>query len=187
MSNIPLFLKVPPSSCSYLHQCTWVYPKVSGLTAWSENCKWYSCLPLGAMCCYFVSQCSEFCRHNPLCCFWTNNTKGKHIFRYRLSPETFGYTIMLQKGYEGKIVAYFKVLSQHFPRGTEEVQSSKLQDSHGFEDLRRWRIRSNFSGLWRRAVKMEAAWSPETLVPYHNITWSHNSEDLDLNFQCIRE
>jgi hypothetical protein len=24
---------------------TRVYPKVSGLDAWSENCKWYSCLP----------------------------------------------------------------------------------------------------------------------------------------------
>jgi hypothetical protein len=24
-------------------------PKVSGLVAWSENCKWYSSLPLGAV------------------------------------------------------------------------------------------------------------------------------------------
>jgi hypothetical protein len=38
---------------------------------------------------YFVSQSSEFCRHNPLCCFSTSNTKNKRIFRYRLSPETF--------------------------------------------------------------------------------------------------
>jgi hypothetical protein len=28
---------------------TRVYPKVSGLVAWSENCKWYSSLPLGAV------------------------------------------------------------------------------------------------------------------------------------------
>jgi hypothetical protein len=28
---------------------TRVYPKVSGLAAWSENCKWYSSLPLGAL------------------------------------------------------------------------------------------------------------------------------------------
>jgi len=27
---------------------TRVYPKVFGLTAWSENCKWYSSLPLRA-------------------------------------------------------------------------------------------------------------------------------------------
>jgi hypothetical protein len=25
-----------------------LYPKVSGLAAWSENCKWYVSLPLGA-------------------------------------------------------------------------------------------------------------------------------------------
>jgi hypothetical protein len=28
---------------------TRMYPKVSGLAAWSENCKWYSSLPLGAV------------------------------------------------------------------------------------------------------------------------------------------
>jgi hypothetical protein len=28
---------------------TTVYPKVSGLAAWSENCKWYSSLPLDAV------------------------------------------------------------------------------------------------------------------------------------------
>jgi hypothetical protein len=28
---------------------TRVYPKVSGLAAWSENCKWYSSLPLDAV------------------------------------------------------------------------------------------------------------------------------------------
>jgi hypothetical protein len=28
---------------------TRVYPKVSGLAAWSENCNWYSSLPLGAI------------------------------------------------------------------------------------------------------------------------------------------
>jgi hypothetical protein len=29
--------------------CKKVYPEVSGLAAWSENCKWYSSLPLGAV------------------------------------------------------------------------------------------------------------------------------------------
>jgi hypothetical protein len=43
---------------------------------------------------YFVSQYSEFFRHNPLCCFSMSNTKGKHILPYRLSPETFGYTLV---------------------------------------------------------------------------------------------
>jgi hypothetical protein len=36
----------------------------------------------------------SFCCHNPLCCFSTSNTKGKHIFCYRVSSETFGYTLV---------------------------------------------------------------------------------------------
>jgi hypothetical protein len=28
---------------------TTVYPKVSGLATWNENCKWYSSLPLDAI------------------------------------------------------------------------------------------------------------------------------------------
>jgi len=43
---------------------------------------------------YFVSQSSEFCCHNHLCCFSTYNIKGKRIFRYRLSPENFGYNLV---------------------------------------------------------------------------------------------
>jgi hypothetical protein len=43
---------------------------------------------------YFMSQSSEFCRHNHLCCFSTSITEGKRIFRYRFSPETFGYTLV---------------------------------------------------------------------------------------------
>jgi len=40
---------------------------------------------------YFVSQSSGFWRHKPLCCFSTNICC---LFRYRLSPETFGYTLV---------------------------------------------------------------------------------------------
>jgi hypothetical protein len=44
---------------------------------------------------YIVSQSSEFYRHNNLCCFST----GVYccLFRYRLSPETFGYTLVLMR------------------------------------------------------------------------------------------
>jgi hypothetical protein len=66
---------------------TGVYP--TGLAAWSENCKWYSSLPLGAVVLLFVSQSSEFCRHNLLEGTEMSNSKGNRIFRYRLSPETF--------------------------------------------------------------------------------------------------
>jgi len=43
---------------------------------------------------YFVSQYSEFCRLNPLCCFSTSVYCCKHIFPYRLSLETSGYTFV---------------------------------------------------------------------------------------------
>jgi hypothetical protein len=43
---------------------------------------------------YFVSQSSEFCLHNPLCCFSTSVYFYCCLFRYRVSPETFGYTLI---------------------------------------------------------------------------------------------
>jgi hypothetical protein len=33
----------------YYPVLSWVYPEVTALAAWSENCKWYSSLPLGAV------------------------------------------------------------------------------------------------------------------------------------------
>jgi hypothetical protein len=43
---------------------------------------------------YFVTQSSEFCHHNPLCCLSTSVYCCKRIFRYRLSPEAFGYSFV---------------------------------------------------------------------------------------------
>jgi hypothetical protein len=37
----------PQSSARF--KATRVYPKLTGLAAWSENCKWYSFLPLVAI------------------------------------------------------------------------------------------------------------------------------------------
>jgi hypothetical protein len=73
---------------------TRVYQKVSGLAAWSENCRWYSSLLLNAVVSLFVSWSSEFCRHNPLCCFSTSVYCCTRIFRYRLSPETSGHSLV---------------------------------------------------------------------------------------------
>jgi len=44
---------------------------------------------------YFVSQSSEFCRNNHSCYFSASVCCCKRIFRYRLSPETFGYTLVI--------------------------------------------------------------------------------------------
>jgi hypothetical protein len=38
-----------PHRIENTHKHPRVYPKVSGPAAWSENCKWYSSLPLGAV------------------------------------------------------------------------------------------------------------------------------------------
>jgi hypothetical protein len=76
------------------------YPEVSGLAAWSKNCKWYSSLPLCAVVSLFCEQSSEFCRHNPLCCFSMSVYSCKRIFCYQLSPETFGYTLVFQIFYK---------------------------------------------------------------------------------------
>jgi len=65
-----------------------VYPKVSGLVAWNEK-------PLGTVISLFLSQSSKFCRHNPLCCFSSSVCFCCFLFRYRLSPETFDYTLVV--------------------------------------------------------------------------------------------
>jgi len=42
---------------------------------------------------YIVSQSSEFCCHNPLCCF-SMSVYCCCLFHYQLSPETSGYTLV---------------------------------------------------------------------------------------------
>jgi hypothetical protein len=72
---------------------TRVCPKVFGLAAWSENCKRHAFCHYVQLYRYFMSQSNEFCRHNPLCCFSTS-VCCCYVFRYRLGPETFGYTLV---------------------------------------------------------------------------------------------
>jgi hypothetical protein len=47
---------------------------------------------------YSVNQSSEFCRHNLLCCFLTSVYCCTPTFRYQLSLETFGYTLIYPYG-----------------------------------------------------------------------------------------
>jgi hypothetical protein len=50
--QIYLYLYIPVTIAKFpwlRFSNTRVYPKVSGLAAWSQNCKWYSSLPLSAV------------------------------------------------------------------------------------------------------------------------------------------
>jgi hypothetical protein len=49
MENATTILVGNPEGKRPIWKYMTVYPKVSGLAAWSENCKWYSSLPLGAV------------------------------------------------------------------------------------------------------------------------------------------
>jgi hypothetical protein len=58
---------------------------------------------------YFVSQSSEVCRHNTLCCFSTSvYCCCCCLFLYRLSPETFGYT-------RARVCVYIFILPNLWP------------------------------------------------------------------------
>jgi hypothetical protein len=80
----------------------------------------------GCSCCYFESQSSEFCRHNPLCCFSKSVYCCKRIFRYRLSPETFGYAIV-NANWENMNIAYINNTGVNTDRVLYVLQNELLK------------------------------------------------------------
>jgi hypothetical protein len=71
---------------------------------------------------YIVSQSSEFCLHNPLCYFSTSVYCCKRIFRYRLSPETFGYTIIRIEKLNKIMTCY-----RSYRRSTKDLSKIKVK------------------------------------------------------------
>jgi hypothetical protein len=116
---------------------TMVCPKVSELASRRENSKWYSSLPLGT-----VVSLSEFCRHNPLCCV-SSVYCCKRIFRYRLSPETFGYTVVCWT----EIIALMSETRLWLPI---------ISGSNGFRDplIRFYSLASNLIMGWKAYTKL---------------------------------
>jgi len=71
---------------------TRVYPKVSGLATWSENCKWYISLPLDAVVSLLYESVSLVSFATITLC--VASQQAIPIFCYQLSPETFQYTLI---------------------------------------------------------------------------------------------
>jgi len=62
---------------------------------------------------YLVSQSSEFCLRNPSCCFSASVYCCKRVFRYRLSTETFGYTLV--HGLSSRHEQNFRIWNSYSP------------------------------------------------------------------------
>jgi hypothetical protein len=108
-----------------------VYPKVSGLAAWSENCKWYSSLPLGAVV-------SLFCHHNPLCCFSTTVYCCKCIFRYDLVRKILDTPSYYSYVYTDFLVLFTEIyLRREFSVtcGKELLPSSDIMCTHNLNEI----------------------------------------------------
>jgi hypothetical protein len=93
---------------------------------------------------YFVSQSSEFCRHNPSCFFSTSVyccCSSSCLFRYRLSPETFRYTLV-----------YSRWLRQN--RGSSVSIVTKLRAGRpGLASRQRWKVFFLFATAFRLALR----------------------------------
>jgi hypothetical protein len=69
---------------------------------------------------YFVSQSSEFCRHNPLCYFSTSVYCC--LFRYGLSPQTFGYILIHSKRTDRSLPNILRYLAHRVLASTDKTQ-----------------------------------------------------------------
>jgi hypothetical protein len=102
---------------------------------------------------YFASQSSEFCHHNPLCCFSTSVYCCKRIFRYRLSQETFGYTLACLKIGHGTSFSWLKV-SIRIPCEVVEDGAVYTSENRSHEE-------------WLRFVLIIQRFTITTLMPSH--------------------
>jgi hypothetical protein len=96
---------------------------------------------------YFVSQSSEFYRHNPLYCFWKIVYCCKRVFRYRLSPETFGYILLRHVNVKTGWTGGDEMLASCLPSGSFGNSGSRDACS----------LQSSRSGhLWNRSADRDA-------------------------------
>jgi hypothetical protein len=80
----------------YIHTCIDLRRCIQKFPDWPPRARTANgtALSLGAVLSLFVSHSSEFCSHITLCCFSTRVYYYCCLFRHRLNPETFGYTLV---------------------------------------------------------------------------------------------
>jgi len=100
----------------------------------------------------FVSQSSEFCRHNPLRCFLTSVYFCCRLFRYRLSLDTFGYTLVWNTKFHYRVhkgPSTVSIQGQMHPVHTSRpvsVKSILILSSHLRPFYSEWSLPFRFSG-----------------------------------------
>jgi hypothetical protein len=95
---------------------------------------------------YFVSQCSEFCRHNTLCCISTSVYCCKRIFRYRISPETFGYTSYVSLSLSLSLSQHKHIISSRYFQLTS-VTNTRLCLGYGYLTFARHATRFDLAAI----------------------------------------
>jgi len=126
-----------------------MHPKVSGLATWSENCKSYGSLPLGAVVSLFCKS-SEFCHYNPLCYF---STRVYYCWCVSLSPspETFGYTLVhaMCYVYTHMITFYWTTMNSALSRGEPTMVMQDMKSVWTFNSTQlQLKPRQDFTFSW---------------------------------------
>jgi hypothetical protein len=127
--------------------------------------------------CYFVSQSSEFCRHNPLCCFSTNVYCCRCcLFRYRLSPETFGYTVVQEvvRKIGGSKPAYDYIISYEIENASRHSRSGIfIHESRDSSVSIATRLRAGRSGFYGSIPGV--GWDFFSSLPCPERLWTHTA------------
>jgi hypothetical protein len=124
---------------------------------------------------YFVSQSSEFCHHNSLCCFSTS-VYCYYLFCYRVSPETFRYTLLVTIFLTNVTTAVVCPLKSSSSEGCSEETKHKWTND----------IRSAVHSATLKFPYLRNDWlSVIFLSDPFNLNWAQKTRPLAMTILCI--